>query len=790
MLDSKELTISVWTTPHAMKQLDAKLNKLRYYPLFGALLYLLFGALWITFSDQLLLTLAVDPQTLSRYQSYKGYFYIALTAALAWLLLKQRLHFSRSLTKSEYILDQTIEKAAAGIAHVSPTGQFLRVNQELCRLLGYSMAELRELSFQQLTHPMDLARDQALVEETLSGLRQHYSLEKRYLRKDGQVIWARLSVSLIAATDISETFFVSVIQDISDVKLAQLKLEESELRFRTLLDSMPTISVQGYDEDGTTLFWNKGSELVYGYSSQEAIGRSLLDLIIPEKMQEGVREAVSQMVSSGEARHAEELVLKRKDGSPVTVYSSHAVVILPDKKPQIYCIDIDLTTYKQQEAQLAFLAQYDPLTHLPNRHFFANQLEQALKVARREQLQLAVLILDLDNFKNINDSYGHNVGDQLLKQVAEKLRICCRDTDTLARLGGDEFAILIEHLEQPEDAARFAQELMSTMQQTLMLPPDLELSAAASIGISLFPQHHDNVEALLQGADAALYKAKAEGRNTYYYYSDQLTAQARQRLVLEGRLRNAIKTGQLHCYYQPQLEVATGRIIGAELLLRWRDPELGFVSPEIFIPLAESSGLIHALGIQVLQQACVQGKAWLDEGLPAISLAVNVSAHQFSRGELGQQVRTLLAETGFPAKFLELEVTESALMQDEDKVIETMQQLRATGVRLAIDDFGTGYSSLAYLQRLPLDLLKVDRRFICNMTTNPDNQQITKAIIELGHTLRFEVLAEGVETAEQLAMLQQMSCNYYQGYLFSKPVPAETFRQLLVQQQRVGSQAH
>lgn len=766
-----------------MKQLDARRKKLRYYPLLGALCYLVLGFLWITFSDQLLSALVTDAATLTRYQSYKGYTYVLLTALLAWLLLKQRLHFARSLLKSEYLLEQTIARAAAGIAHVNADGQFIRVNDELCNLLGYSAAELLTMRFQQLTHPMDLSRDQELLHEVLQGSRQSYTLEKRYLHKNGQIIWARLSVALIAETENSEPFFVSVIQDISDVKLTQMKLEESELRFRTLLDSMPTISVQGYDEEGKTLYWNKGSEKVYGYSRKEAVGRNLLDLIIPEKMQEGVREAINLMASSGEARHAEELTLRRKDGSPVTVYSSHAVIILPDKKPQIYCIDIDLTDYKQQEAQLAFLAQYDPLTHLPNRHYFANQLEQALKVARRENLQLAVLILDLDNFKNINDSYGHKTGDLLLQRVAEKLQICCRETDSLARLGGDEFAILIEHLDTPEDAARFAQELLQNLQQPMLLEQDLELSTAASIGISLYPTHHDNVEALLQGADAALYKAKSEGRNTYYYYSDQLTAQARQRLVLESRLRQAIKKQQLRCYYQPQLDIKTGSIIGAELLLRWQDPELGFISPDLFIPLAESSGLIHLIGQQVLQQACIQGQAWLNEDLPPITLAVNVSVQQFGRGDLEQQVKMVLAESGFPARLLELEVTESALMLDEEKVVLTMQQLRETGVRLAIDDFGTGYSSLAYLQRLPLDILKVDRRFIANMTANTDDRQITKAIIELGHTLRFEVLAEGVETSEQLALLQEMACDYYQGYYFSKAVPAEEFRRLLLQQQ-------
>lgn len=771
-----------------MSKPESNMHKWRYYPLLGAVIYLLFGLLWISFSDKLLFSMVKNPETLLRYQTYKGFIYIIITAVIAWFLLRQRYRFASSLAVSAQLLDATFTHAAAGMAYVAANGQFVQLNNEFCHILGYSAAELKQMSFQQITHPMDLSKDEVLLQRALAGELQHYSLEKRYLHKNGQVVWARLSVALLPKGTNSEACFLSVIQDITAVATAQQQLQESELRFRALLDKMPNISVQGYNEEGTTLYWNTGSELIYGYSRQEALGNSLLSLIIPEQMHEGVRDAINLMASTGLPRAAEELTLKRKDGSPVTVYSSHAVIILPDKKPQIYCIDIDLTERKQQEAKLAFLAEYDPLTLLPNRHLFTTKLTQALKIARREHLQLAVLILDLDNFKNINDSYGHNTGDVLLKRIAEKLQLCCGEAASLARLGGDEFALLMENLSHPEDAARFAQELLISLQQPLVLEFDIEVSSSASIGISLFPQHTDNAEALLQGADTAVYKAKADGRNTYSYYNDQLTAQARERLILEAKLRQALKFTQLECYYQAQLNLSTNQIVGAELLIRWFDPEQGYIAPDQFIPVAESCGLIHELGQFVLQQACLQGQAWLTQGLPAFRLAVNVSTHQFSRGDLEQQVSQVLQQTGFPAHLLELEVTESALMQNKEQVIQTMQQLRAAGIRLAIDDFGTGYSSLAYLQQLPLDVLKVDRRFIDRITDNEDDRQISKAIIALGHTLRFEVLAEGVETAEQLALLKDMACDYYQGYYYSKPLPAEAFRQLLLQQ--TASQHH
>uniref|UniRef100_A0A486XTS9 cyclic-guanylate-specific phosphodiesterase n=1 Tax=Rheinheimera sp. BAL341 TaxID=1708203 RepID=A0A486XTS9_9GAMM len=299
------------------------------------------------------------------------------------------------------------------------------------------------------------------------------------------------------------------------------------------------------------------------------------------------------------------------------------------------------------------------------------------------------------------------------------------------------------------------------------------------MGISLYPDHAKNSEDLVRAADAAMYKVKHAGRNHSAFYSDELTAQARQRVLLEGRLRQALKANQLACYYQPQVDIHSGQLTGAEVLLRWQDAELGFISPAVFIPLAESCGLIHQLGFWVLQQSCRQYSQWLAQGYKPFSLAVNVSAHQFGKEQLLDELQQILAETQMPAKYLELEVTESALMLDEDKVVNLMQQIKTLGVRLAIDDFGTGYSSLAYLKRLPLDVLKIDRRFIEHIPQANDDKQITSAIIALAHNMNFKVLAEGVETAEQLAFLQQQGCDYYQGYYFSKPLPAAEFATLL-----------
>ncbi|MEH8017305.1 EAL domain-containing protein [Rheinheimera muenzenbergensis] len=744
-------------------------------PWFGALLYGIFGIAWITGSDRLLVWLFQDLPTLIQYQAYKGYFYIALTALLAWFLLRQKQHYARSLDNTEQQLAATFTYAAVGIAHVGLDGRFLRANAQMCQLLGYSEPQLITMTFRQITHPADLALDEQAVQQLLQGERQHYSLEKRYLRPDNSVVWARLSVALVHEE--AKSYFISVALDITQQRQVQQQLEQSELRFRTLLDNAPQLAIQGYKADGTTFYWNKASEQIYGYSQQEAVGQNLLDLIIPSYMHDGVAQAMAKMAATGQGAPSEELALRRKDGSLVPVYSGHAVIKLPDMEPQIFCIDLDLTERKQQAAELAFLADYDPITLLPNRQYFMQRVAEALQLASNNHC--AVLLLDLDNFKNINDSFGHSAGDELLRLVSQRLQRLCLPEHILARLGGDEFAVLVTKISGLAQLNLLTGKLMQALQQPCMLANKVEVIPAASLGIALWPEHATDPEGLLRAADAAMYAVKSQGRNNIAFYDAGLTVQARQRVVMESRLRSAINLGQLYCVYQPQLELSSGRIVGAEVLLRWHDEQLGQVSPAEFIPLAESCGLIHQLGLWVLQHSCHQVSQWLQAGLPAFRLAVNVSAQQFAKDTMLQQLKQVLKDSGLSAQLLELEVTESALMTDEVRVIDTMHQIRALGVRLAIDDFGTGYSSLSYLKRLPLDVLKIDKRFIEHIPAEQDDKQIASAIIALAHTMNFKVLAEGVETAEQLQFLQQQGCDYYQGYYFSKPLAADDFAALL-----------
>jgi diguanylate cyclase (GGDEF)-like protein len=435
--------------------------------------------------------------------------------------------------------------------------------------------------------------------------------------------------------------------------------------------------------------------------------------------------------------------------------------------------------------QLERLAHYDTLTGLPNRLLGQSRLAHALDQAARVRGQLAVLFIDLDHFKTVNDSLGHPAGDELLAAFARRALQRLRAGDTLARLGGDEFLLIIEHLERPGDAASVAHALLDTLKQPFRLSSGLELYVGASVGVSLYPQDGSDADSLIQHADSAMYQAKSQGRNTLRFYTESLTRQANERLGLEAALRRAIDQGELELYYQPQLSLLPGpaasggccgapgdaHLFGVEALVRWHHPVHGLVLPDRFIPLAEDTGLIHLLGEWVLQQACTQAMRWAAQGWP-VTLAVNLSARQFQQRDLVGKVRQVLDDTGLAPHRLELEITESALIDQPELAIATLQDLRSLGVTMAIDDFGTGYSSLAYLKRLPVGRLKIDRSFIVDLASDERDRAIVRSIIAMAHSLGMTTLAEGVETAEQWRVLGDLGCDALQGFLCGEPAPA------------------
>jgi len=451
----------------------------------------------------------------------------------------------------------------------------------------------------------------------------------------------------------------------------------------------------------------------------------------------------------------------------------------------------DITERKHAEEQIRQLAYYDALTGLPNRRFFLQQLEQALVYANRNDKMLAVLFLDLDRFKLVNDTLGHGVGDRLLQDVADRLLRCVRRGDCLARgeeegppslvsrLGGDEFTIMLSDIEHFQDVAKVARRIL----ESISLPYSLEgqeVFVSTSIGISLYPYDASTASDLIRNADGAMYQAKEQGRNGYQIYDESMNAKVLERIVLESQLHKALKEEEFTIFYQPQLRSATGQVVGVEALVRWQSRELGLVEPGRFLPLAEEIGLIMGIDQWVIWNACRQHKKWLDQGGAPLTLAINVSGQHFLKNELFlDTVTDVLTETGLDPGLLVLELTEGVLMAHTEKTVQTLHALKRMGVRLAIDDFGTGFSSLSYLKRFPLDVLKIDRSFIHDVTNDPDDAAITLATIDMAHTLKLEVIAEGVETREQLDFLVRNGCDLYQGFLFSKPVPPERVPELL-----------
>jgi diguanylate cyclase (GGDEF)-like protein/PAS domain S-box-containing protein len=522
---------------------------------------------------------------------------------------------------------------------------------------------------------------------------------------------------------------------------------------------------------------NKGFTEITGYSESEVLG------LTPGLLNSGIHssEFFATMWASLEqtGRWRGEVRNRRKNGEIYPEWLTITVVKNSENQISHYvAVFADISEIKHSQQRLYELVNHDPLTGLPNRRLLNELLEHAIKRAERENTKIALLFVDLDRFKNINDTLGHQVGDRLLKKAAQRLSASVRDSDTIARLGGDEFVVMMEFMGDIEDPATVAKKIISGIQDEFVID-NYELFIGASIGISVFPEDGGNADDLIKAADIAMYQVKNEGKNDYRFYASQLSDHARERLTLDTMLRRALERRQLEVYYQPQVSLETGKIIAAEALLRWHHPELGIVSPAKFIPLAEETGLIVQIGEWVLREAANHAMCLAQLGIPLQWIAVNVSGVQIHRSNFADTVYGVLVETGCEPGMLELEITESAIMRNVEYVIDVCQQLKAMGVRLALDDFGTGYSSLSYLKKFPLDKLKIDQSFVHDLPDDAEDAAIAGAIIALGQNLGLRITAEGVEKTEQRDFLYARGCTEGQGYLYSQPISFEELVNLL-----------
>lgn len=594
----------------------------------------------------------------------------------------------------------------------------------------------------------------------------------RRRKKSGDVFWASVTLSVARDMEGNATALIGYVRDITE----RLHKEESlRLYGRIFENSGEGILITDAQENIVTV--NRAFSEITGFTAEEVIGSTPRILRSGRHDQAFYEEMWRALREHGQWQG--EIWDRHKNGTIFPKWANISTVRNEQGEITHYFSTFsDISERVAAEERIRQLAFYDTLTGLPNRATIYSLLEQALAEARRNKQSGALMFIDLDRFKYVNDTLGHGAGDELIRRVASRFKTCLRASDVIARLGGDEFVVALIDITKADDAAIVAEKILAIFSSPFLIDGH-EISISASIGISVYPADGMTVEDLVKYADIAMYRAKDQGRSSFLFYSNDMNVRSLEKLEMESSLRRALDHGELLLHYQPQVDILTGAIVGAEVLLRWQRPGLGMVSPGQFIPIAEDTGLIVPIGRWVMDQAVAQNKAWQQNGVPVVKLAVNLSAQQF-RLPLVEEISAILARHGLSHKYLELEITESMVMSNVERVIGMLDELAVLGVPMALDDFGTGYSSLSYLKRFPIDKLKVDQSFVRGIPHDADDVAITRAIIALGKSLGLRVIAEGVETREQLEFLQTEGCDEIQGYLFSHPVPVEDFLKLLV----------
>ncbi len=809
--------------------------------------------------------------------------------------ITERKRAQEALFESEARLRTVLESASIGIGIDLLDGRTVQANPALQKLLGYSADELLQMRFTEYSHPSHSKIDAALFEEMVDGKRNFYQLEKRYIRKDGEVVWGRVTRTLFFDIEGKARYALGMLEDITERKHAEESLRESEERYRNLIEgSLLGIVI---DRDGIPIFANQAFAEMFGYDDPaHIISLGRLDPLYPPQELERIDAYRQARHGTGRTPTHYEFEGLKKSGEPiwleaqvrvvnwegcqatqstiaditerqnmmenlrklsVAVEQSPASVMITNvdglieyvnpkfvevtgyeidevlgKDPRILksgstspesyeemwqsitsgtewrgefqnrkkngelfwefasispitteegeithflAVKEDISLRKEYEKRLIHQANFDDTTGLPNRYMAFDRMSRAFVRARRNNSKVALLFIDLDRFKRVNDTLGHQTGDAALKSAGQRIASCLRDEDTVARFGGDEFVVILSGIISPQDARSVAEKIQKAFKKPISIR-ETEVFVSPSIGISLWPEDGANPEDLVRCADTAMYRAKAAGRNAYRFFTSEMDEKSQAQALIENQLRPALEREELYLHYQPIIDIATKKIVRAEALLRWQNVELGAVGPADFVPIAEEIGLIVPIGDWVLKAACREAASWQSSDNPSLKIAVNISTRQFRDTSLLDTVSEALRESGLAPERLEIEITESLFMDDFPEVTRSMNELKDLGVTMSVDDFGTGYSSLSYLRRFPVDVLKIDRSFVMDVLSDPENTTLVETIVSMAHSLKLEVIAEGVETEEQLAFLRGLGCEFAQGFLFSRPVSASDFR--------------
>jgi diguanylate cyclase (GGDEF)-like protein/PAS domain S-box-containing protein len=673
------------------------------------------------------------------------------------------------------LLSRAIEQSPFAVVITDGDGRIEYCNPSVLRLTGYAPEDLLGKTpsiWKSGETPDEVYR--GLWEAVQEGLRWQGEIRNR--RKDGTLYWERQTISSIRDAEGRVSRLIAIKEDTT---LLRDMAQALSIREQALASSSNGIMItRSSADDHSIIYANPAFERITGYRVDEVIGREGRFLVRDDLSQPGLKE-IRAALHEKRAGHA---VLRnyRKDGTlfwnelhiaPISDLSrhetTHFVSVINDVSERIH--------YQQA---IEHQATHDNLTGLANRTLLHDRISQAIAFARRSSRSVAVMLLDLDHFKHVNDAYGHSAGDDLLKEVAARLRLCVRESDTVARLGGDEFVIVLADLVQPEDVEGIAAKITDALARPIGIG-EREAYVGASIGISIYPRDGEHGEILLRNADMAMYRVKEHGRNSVRLFSPEMATMAIERFDMEGALRRAMERNELLLHYQPKIDLATRRIVGAEALVRWQHPQIGLVHPNEFIPLAEETGLVVPLGAWVMKEAMRQHMAWRAAGLPPIKLSINLSARQFRLENLPDLVEAALKETGASAEAFIFELTESMVMQDAERALSVMHALKQLGIALSLDDFGTGYSSLSYLRRFPIDEVKIDRSFVRDLHHDPDDAAIAAAVVALAHSLGLRVVAEGVELEAQVTVLEKLGCGEVQGFFFGRPLAVEDFEERL-----------